>query len=539
MSENWNEVPRRATGQASDGLDDTPEVETTLARRGPLVEPDSPFARPGDGAVPPPAALPDSEVPTLDPYRADDDTPPVPRRSAASTTSASDIDLIPAPVPKASAEPATQTPPPHDWLRDHRRTLLIWLTGALVMALAVAVGVYALRGGARPATSPTASPTSTASAVPAVTVDDLMTPEDAALMVPGASWVVTATAGTPSEATARAACLSASDQKVNTLATFQRTLGTSEPGQLAALQQLDVYSTAQAAEAVQATRVATLAACTEVPARIVSSIAITGLADEAQQVTIAYDDDPIQYHTVLLLRTGLALTILDVTRTSEPVTAESAVAGLLRPLNAVCKVVEGTCPGTPTFAPSVPPSADPAGWLLTSDFPRISPGAGKWTGTAPAALTSHGMGCENMTLASEPGPTDRKQRTYLLTQDPKVPATFGVDEMRFEFADEATASAFVTKLTDNLANCKDRVLTANVSELTAVNGTGASDLPVSARSFVIDQATSDNASVSYQVSVAVAGKTVSYLLASVTADFRFTEDQMGALALRSAQRLSQ
>ncbi len=539
MPDRGNEVPRRASDSASDGPDDTPEVETTLARRGPLIEPDSPFARPVEGVAPLQAALPDSEEPPLDVHDADDAPPPVPRRSAASTTSASDIDLIPAPVPKASTEPALPASPPHNWLRDHRRTLLIWLTGALVMALAVAVGVFALRSGGRPTASPTASPSGNPSAVSSLTVDDLMTPEDATLMVPGASWVVTATAGTPSEATARAACLSATDEKVNTLATFQRTLGTSDSGQLAALQQLDVYSTAQAAEAVQATRVATLAACTEVPARIVSSTAIAGLADEAQQLTVAYDEDPVQFHTVLLLRTGRALTILDVTRTGEPVPAESAVAGLLRPLTAVCKPVEGTCPGTPTFSPTVPPSADPAGWLLTSDFPRVTPGAGKWTGTAPAALTSHGMGCENMTLASEPGPTDRKQRTYLLTQDPRVPATFGVDEMRFDFSDEATAAAFVTKLTDNLANCRDRVLTANVSELTAVRGTGASDLPVSARSFVIDQSTSDSASVSYQVSVAVAGKKVSYLLASVTADFRFTDDQLGALALRSAQRLSQ
>lgn len=394
-----------------------------------------------------------------------------------------------------------------------------------------------------PEPSPTASaptePSESASPEPEASEENLVSVEDADLIVPGASWVVTNTAQDKSESMARAACLSAELGEVNPLQTFQRTLGTSDADSLAAMHQIDVYANEQAARQVQAQRVASLADCDEVPARIVASTSVWGVADEAQQLTIAYENAPSQFHTVLLLRNGRALTILDVARESSPVPVPEATSGVLRSITDLCTRTDGACPSTASFSPTIPPPAPPEGWLLTSDLPRITPGTGAWTASEPGDLTRQGMGCENLPLATEPGPSARSQRTYLLTQDEAAPASFGMDEMIFEFPDNSAASAFITKLGNNLASCKDRVLTATVTEQANLSGVGADNVPYSLRTFTIQQATSDNSSVLYQLSVSVTGGRVGYLLTTVTEDFKFSEDQLRAVAQRTAERLSQ
>ena len=154
-------------------------------------------------------------------------------------------------------------------------------------------------------------------------------------------------------------------------------------------------------------------------------------------------------------------------------------------------------------------------------------------------LTSGGMGCENMTLASEPGPTERQQATYLLTQDDQAPSTFGLDSLRFVFADAAAATAFSTKLGTAIATCKDRVNTATVAELPAVSGTGEGGVATSTRIFSVTQATADNAAIPYQLLVSTADTRVVYTIVTVTDDFKYTDAQLTELAARIPVRASQ
>ena len=149
------------------------------------------------------------------------------------------------------------------------------------------------------------------------------------------------------------------------------------------------------------------------------------------------------------------------------------------------------------------------------------------------------MGCENLTLASEPGPTQRQQATYLMTQDDQRPDTFGLDEFVFTFATPEEAAAFVTKLGNNLATCKDRVNTATVTEHKAVPGLGADGRNVSSRLFTIKQATADNAAVTFQLIVSAAGTKITYTLVTVTDTYQFTLPQLSAIAERVPVRATQ
>lgn len=573
MSESGFNRPRRAFAHDTDSEkpiadDDTPVSAASAARRGadpeasdsPVDAPDSgeaeasqpsnPFARPGSEAAA--AGAPDSKplVPAPAPVMPSRDAEDV--ETTGSGRRMAGVAEGPAPEPRRSAvssatppeQPAQEAPAPDaepaSWVQHHRKTLLIFIIGALVVALLVVLGsFFAGRGTTTPSTTPSPTPSTSVSMVPPVTGEDLITLDDANAVVDGATWDIARTAETREEAEGRPACIGAGPDDVNPTDTFQRLIGTSQDDALAALHQIDLYADESAAQQVQAVRVQSLIKCDEIQAHILASSTITGLGDEVTQLTVSYQEEQEAVHTVLLVRTGRALSMLDVTRVTEAVPVEGAVAGLERSLGEICGRVDGTCPASPAVTAAVPPPVEPEGWLITADLPRIRPGYGRWLPTEPAELTSAGMGCENLPLATEPGPTARQQRTYLLSQDDQTPKSFGMDEMVFDFEDNAAAQAFTTKLIDNLKSCKDRRETAVVSDLGVVEGTGADGVAVSASVLDIDLATSDDDAVKYQLVVAIADTRVSYLLTSVTDDYLFTEDQQKELALRVAQRNSQ
>jgi len=426
-------------------------------------------------------------------------------------------------------------------VQHHRKTLFIFVIGVLVVALLVVLGAFLAGRGTAPSPAPVTSPTpsTSVSLAPAVSGEDLITIDDANAIVDGASWDIARTAENREEATDRPACIDDDLADVNPTDTFQRSIGTSQDDTLAALNQVDLYADEESAQRVQTERVQSLSQCDQTQAYIVAASSVTGLGDEVTQLTVSYQEEQEAVHTVLLVRTGRALSMLDVTRNDEAVPVEGAVAGLERSLGEICRRVDGTCPSSPAVSPAVPPPVDPEGWLITGDLPRIRPGYGRWVPTDPEEITSQGMGCENLPLATEPGPIERQQRTYLLTQDEETPSGFGMDEMVFDFEDNASARVFTSKLIGSLLSCKDRRETAAVTDLGAVNGTGADAVAVSASMISIDLATADDAAVNYQLVVAIADTRVSYLLTSVTDDYSFTADQQKEIALRVAQRNSQ
>lgn len=256
-------------------------------------------------------------------------------------------------------------------------------------------------------------------------------------------------------------------------------------------------------------------------------------------MTVSFQNEPAQYHSLLLARNGRAISMVDVVRNGEPVTPEEIVPGLLRSIGEICEPSDGACPNEPDIRPALAPVADPPGWLIPSDLPRIRPGSGMWNARPPTQVTALGTGCENFPLATEPGPLERGQRTFLLTQDEATPGTFGLDQLVFSFGDAEAADTFTQRLATNLAGCGERVMTAEVSELPAVAGVGAGGEAISSRQFLVTQATSDDESVLFQVAVGVANEHVTYTVATVTDDYDFAEEQWGTIALRAAQRTTQ
>lgn len=536
--------PRRAwqADDAVDATDDTAAADEYMARRGGTDEADAPvnpFARPGsdEAAQPLPAAdeLGDTPIPApVFPRSAGEyaDSPsPAPRRSALSSTT---------PV----EQPAAEAAPTQDWLAAHSRRLATWAVVGVVGAIALGLIAYLVSRGmgtAGPTESPAPSP-SASSASPTPTREpaeatDLLVAGDLATLAPAARWSVIETSHTLADHKQRAACLSTDSAVANPTHSLQRALATTDADGLAALHRIDVYAAPSAAMDVFDGLVTTLSQCSEIPAHIVRSTTVAGLAEETFQVTIAFENETTQFHTVLLSRIGAAVQLLDVARNGEPADPDAAAEALVRPAGLLCTEQGVDCTIAPTVTDAVVPPAEPSGWLIPSDLPRITPAAGRWSMSTPGDVTSRGMGCENMTLATEPGPTSRQQSTYLMTED-EAPATFGMDEMIFTFGDQGEADAFTDRLANSIASCKNRSNTATVTELKPVSAKGAGDVSVSSRMFNVTQATG-NAPLHFQLLVSKAGTKVSYTLVTVTDKYKFSDAQLNGLGIRIPTRMSQ
>ncbi|MBK7821702.1 MAG: hypothetical protein IPJ61_11685 [Tessaracoccus sp.] len=530
--------------------DDTPEPPSDPARRGALPEDavetgassdeapapqGNPYARPGSDAareaIPGPV-LPISDTPIPAPVfprssgEFADSHSPAPRRSALSSTT---------PV---EAEPVAAAAP---WFREHRRSLLVWAVGGLVVALVVAVVVSMIVRGNRPTTTPNSqSPTvSTSPSTPpdAVLPSDLLTPEDLGGISTG-TWSVTGTTHAAAEHEGRVACFQTHEDDANPTFSAQRTLATSDEEPVAALHRVDAYSSAPVAKAVYEARLAILANCSEVPALLSGADEVTGLAPEASQLTIVFQENKDRYHTVLLTLSGAVVQVLDVTQAGSPVDPESLATALTRSQTQLSERQGEPAPSDVAVKATFLPPADPAGWLVPSDLPRIRAGLGRWNMTPPGPLVSPGMGCENMTLVSTGGPKTRTQATFLMTQDDETPDTFGLDEMRFEFSKEKPADAFAEKLGDALKSCKKRSTGSKVQELEKVTTT-TPDGKVTSRLFVINRPITAKESVTYQLIVGQVGTTVTYSLITVDDNYRFSNAQLEALASRTALRAAQ
>ena len=577
MSDGKTNRPRRALDPGADVNDDTPTVELHRPRRGqdtlPESETGSPAEQPPAKQIPEIPATQSTEPAVWQPAEPDESPVPPPaggrrfstaalpeghrataRRSAASALSPveppaepdADVPTTTVPVvPAAPAVPAELTQQVPQQQKPERAASRRAVTRDRFSVLFAAVAAFAslalVVGMVFSALSPAPQPTPTASAnqsvAPTLTIADLWSVDEAAAVATGTVWRITQTLTTLSATSPQVACLTAVTGSVKPEISAQRTLGSEGDAHYAGLHQLDKYSDEAAAKTVFSERVAKLAACDDSVAYIVGATSVTGLGDESAQATVAYQAATTEFHTVLLVRTGALISMFDV---AHPGTA-APVAGVVNAARAALArscARFGTCPSEIAVKDDVPAKTAPNGWLVVSDWPRLTPGSGRWTATDPVPLKSVGTACENLTLETVAGPTARQQRTFLLTQDPAAPQGFGADELLLTFPDATASAEFAKTLADNLASCSQRLQTATVTDASPVQGkVGTADLV--GRSFTITQATAQDKKVIFQVAVLSINQHVVYVLINSNESFKLSADQLAAVALRAGQRTTQ
>ena len=412
--------------------------------------------------------------------------------------------------------------------------VLPWLAAALVAALAVFGIVHAATR--KDVVVVTETPTPTVSKPPVVQNSDLLTPADAARIQRVGGWAIASTADKLSP-TLKLTCLNSSQGQPNPSQSKQRTLTTPQQVGLAVLHQVDNFATVADASKAYQMRAALLAGCNDVPTWIHSATAVTGVGDESTAITVTYQDQVSEFHTLVLTRSGTTLHALDITD-KKATDADGVVKAMAAVVNRQCGRSGGSCARSPKSERSIPPVSGTPGWLIPSDLPRVTPGAGLWTGTDTANVTSQGTTCENMTLASVAGPTKREQRTYLMTQDNAAPQTYGIDEVVLTLASPKAAQDFARTLTSNLANCAKRQSTAKVSQ-PAAPARKVGGVRVSADTMLVEQSMGGAQTARYRTAVVVVEDRVIYLVNNPSASYDLGTPKFNEVALRAGERATQ
>lgn len=568
MSDPGSNRPRRAWDPEDLTSDDTP-VETTAARRYAFEDesastqdqseshepaaPLNPFARPGsasaqrplDTPVPAPVLPSRHEGAAHGRHMGGEATGPVsaPRRSAASSATPAEwsSESSAADGESSGATVAVSA----TWWSHYGRTVLIFGVGIIALAVLLGGGIFAFQLANAPTAQPTVmlttqeGPTASPSAPPVATEDDLIDETDADRIVPGATWVVTNTAAQRSDFAGRPICLSNDPSRANPTITLQRQLGTSDDDGLAALHQIDVYTSDEVAQETFNSRLQQIASCDDVPVYLESADRIDSFADQAIAVHFVDQQDPAIYHTIMMVRHGTAVSVMDVVRDNEPLAADDLLAGLSPKVSGLCQRSGGSCPTEPAVVNVPPPATEPKGWLINADLPRITAGTGQWSGQNPTQLTLQGTSCENISLATQAGPTQRQQRTFVLTQDAQTPTQFGLDQVRFSFDSNSAATDFAELLITNFDGCQERLEGAQVTKLGDVHTQNSDGSELEAKLYDITLETSDTETVEFLVAVSAVDNNVYYLVATVTDDYRFNNTEFSLLARRAMERATQ
>ncbi|MCA0295938.1 MAG: hypothetical protein LCH96_11645 [Actinobacteria bacterium] len=514
---------------------------TTPSPTPPATSTFTPFAPPPQAAdaVPAPAAepAPDVAAPAKKGWfgrtpKADPDAAPAAKADATPTPAKAERAHTPtkqrAPKNrgKKAAAAATTTPPAAPRKERSARPALIIIASVAVVALLVAGGVWllTLRSGA-----PSGTPTTTTSAL-----DPLLTAEDL-----GSLGQVTWQASTGTADAVRPICIPASATGLpEAQRTASRKIGSADVPEASVVQVVDTYADVAAATAAYDLRLAQAGTCKDDTAYIVGANAVTGLADSATAVRLLVQDAADVYHTLLVTRTGRSVSMVDVA-TTESVPAQNVAQATSVALSRQCGGDLGTCPASPATTTVPPLVAEPKGWLVEADLPRITAGVGRWGGTEPfTALQMPGSQCEGMNLETVTGTTSAGQRTLLLADDPDAPKGFGVDMVTYTFADADGAKTLATKLDKNIGDCAAKYPTATVAAGPDAKGTADAGAKITGSTYLVTQKTAVT-SVVYRVAVVTVGSRVVYLLGNPTAKFDFTDAQWKAIAVRAGQRAAQ
>ena len=411
------------------------------------------------------------------------------------------------------------------------------VAGILTLVLALLLGgLLWSRGADKPASSPTPTPgTPTPSPVAVLTAADLATPAD--LAPAGAGWAETKTDETLSPEAPQPFCLTANRQPPTAATALQRELTSSDAK---VTHRAEAFASVADATQVMTAREEQLGACSRVPAYLSHGASVSGLADRATAVTAVVQDATPVYHTVLVARTGTVVNVFDFNKTGAAITYDQAVASVAAILTRECPRSGGACPTTPQVTVGPPPPGGIAGWLTVSDLPRIKPGVGRWAPREPSTkIDVVQTRCENLQLETVAGPTARKQRTYLLQDDPQVPQNFGVDEVVLDFPSPETALAFQGQLLQNINSCPTRAPEAKLGNNGPIDGVSANGQKITGFWRTVQHPTSATDVVTFRVAVVAVGAKVVYLYGTPSSTFDFKDEAWRDVAVRAGQRVTQ
>lgn len=436
-----------------------------------------------------------------------------------------------------------------------RRAGLLGVAAATLLAIVVAIGYagFALTGNGRPAVvigqDPPTSSAPTPTPTPPVSRDRLLTPEQATFLAPKSTWEVARTQTGRDPASPVATCLErpgADDTPAES--TYLRTLTASGERSMAVLHEATAYADRDQAVAVFGQAARQLGGCTTEGAHLDGAATVESMANQALAVQVAVtpggDPEEREFHTVLLIRTGRVLNIVDVATDDKFVTPQILAETMIPVINVQCTDAVGLCAQEPRTDAVVPPiGGEHPGLPVISDVPRLPDMTGHWAATDPVRdpKLPEGSSCERLG-SPEVEPKATIARAYLVQDDANIPQTYGWDLVLFTMKDDKQAADFVSDVRKSIEDCEDRQRTAEVSKAEKFSGTGTRDTELTGLTWQIRQQTGADADtdyVDYRVALVQAGDKVVYLFLPLEKGIDFSDKQWEQLAVRAGQRATQ
>lgn len=361
----------------------------------------------------------------------------------------------------------------------------------------------------------------------------------------GRAWKVAATQRRPNEQSPQPACVGPAAQRQGAgqqvpvaQQTFVRLLSSSGTRAPALLHRADAYATSR--EATQAYEVAAhaLGGCATPGAYLESGYLLTGLGDQAAAavVRVTTGKGPAELRSVVVSRTGRVVNVVDVAQERRPAPVAKVAQALAAVTNAQCDAAGGRCSTNvaATVGPP-PPGGDQPGFLAAGDLPPVGRPDATWEPTAPGppAADFAGSGCETVNWAKVPARLSRA-RTYLHSDDKAL----GIDEIIETLGGDRNAEALVAKVKADLDGCERRKLTATLSHVSPVTGTGAGGSAVRGWTATVVQKSTDGKD-RYRVGIVSAGRRTVFVFFNPQPKLDLIEAQWTAATLRAGQRATQ
>ncbi|MGN6721035.1 MAG: RNA polymerase sigma factor [Marmoricola sp.] len=290
-----------------------------------------------------------------------------------------------------------------------------------------------------------------------------------------------------------------------------------------------------------ATTLSWYASCTQARVQLVSAAKLTGVGNQAWLLQLNAAGKSPQTYQVLVARSGMITSTLVLqvpTAKAASFASTDAVTELGRVMTQrLCRTsaAEVCRPVTKAVAtPSVPPVAENAGMISTSDLPILPMVPHPWVGTQQvvggpnlAATT-----CDATTF----GGARTKARTFLIP-GAGLPQSFGLTETVATFRTVKAATAAATMIRSQMASCHKRQIgtTVNHQQSMAKNGLA----PAVWTWHEVAQINSKSQVVNYWMGVTQYGPVVAQIPLIPAPKVDTTAAAFLALVERAAQRLTQ
>lgn len=305
-----------------------------------------------------------------------------------------------------------------------------------------------------------------------------------------------------------------------------------------AVQALEVMRSAEVAEATYSRLVESLSSCAPGARQVVGYRVVRGVGAGGSLFSFRFSDDgDVRDEQVAAFHSGTAV-ISWVVRDSSahPLSARTLVALAGDSVDAICAAAKGPCSRRPYRLTSrTPPPTDELGFLAVVDLPIFAGVTHPWVATAPQRVSPNPAAteCDRADFEAA-GARKVLSKSFVVPDEPRLPAIFGMSETVGTFSSRIKAKQFVVTVTQAVAACPDRQLSLAVRR--------SDELPskqLSGRVWEIELASSENTSLAFRIALLRVGSTVAQVTFTPTDDFDLKHGAFLRFAGRAAERLGQ